>query len=1089
MTLCPSEALLDGLLNEDIEGMELAQIEVHVETCLRCQGHLDDLTRVARWQVAEPASTSIERPEVNETIDQQFPSPQAERPVVADARDADPDETLQPDGAENVACHSESRGANADHPTIPGYEILQRLGRGGHGRRLQGPAPRPEPPGRPEDDPRRQPGADATTWPGSASRPRRSRGCGHPNIVQIYDIGEADGLPFVSLELLEGGGLDDRLAGTPQPGRPAAELVADPGPGRPCRPPGRDHPPRPQAGQRPVHRRTACPRSPTSAWPSGSTRTISQTETGQIMGTPSYMAPEQARGIARTSDPAADIYALGAILYEMLTGRPPFKGETPMETVRQVIDDEPVPPSRLVPRVPRDLETICLKCLHKEPHKRYDSARALADDLERYLDGEPIKARPAPHWDCAARWARRNPFTAAAAVLVASILVATIVSAFRHEQSVASRQTAALFLMDKADAARSQAEVERAQLELSEFLPSVNNESRLKPIADRIFAKRELIGERLADMRREESKRGERDAAHARFEKFCELRDATQVYAAHLTVLDPAEHKNALRATAHAALAVFGKDPSGPATAWQLAEPAVGPLESDEATQVREGCYDLLLILSEVEGPFDGLKILDCAARLHPEPTTAYHELRALCLGRTNDKSGRAREEVLARSAKPTRAFDHLLIGREKVARGQQRSRGHLTPGDFREAIRSAETALQLDPNQLGAYLLLAVVQYNSGQFSEAKRSLNACFRTAPDLLGLYLFRARISGDEGSQALRHINDSAATAPEWKREAAKSFDAAKADYRRALGLHPDSSFRYVLLVNRGGMYLQADRLDQALEDLEAAVNLNPKLYHAHALLAQVYHRQGKLDLAARSLDLAIERQPELPDLFRARAFLVSRAHEKGGSKFRDATPEKQARAIGDLKEAIRLEPANSSQARDDHVELGRLFFATGQTKEALAAYEAAIRIDPNDPGPLRLRALALLELERFDEVLAASDAFLSHGKLSTDMLAIRGQARFARKDFTGAIADDTVALTLSPGAPELLDQRGWAYLFSEGFRLALADFDAAIQLDSGLGHAYSGRGLARVALGSWREALADADTAIRLASTTEMQRAL
>jgi WD40 repeat protein/Flp pilus assembly protein TadD len=263
----------------------------------------------------------------------------------------------------------------------------------------------------------------------------------HPHIVQIHAVGQCAGSPFLVLELVEGRNLAQWLAGTPRPARQAAELVETL-----ARAIHSAH------RQGVVHRDltpgnilfTADDRPKITDF--GLAKLVIgggdlRTQTGELLGTPSYMAPEQAAGRHQAIGAATDVYALGAILYEVLTGRPPFKAESPLETLRQVIADEPVAPSRLRRKLPHDLETVCLKCLHKEPAQRYASAEALADDLRRFLDGRAILARRSSTLERGWRWCRRNPLlaatsiAAAAAVLILAVGAAAAAWTFRAQRN------------------------------------------------------------------------------------------------------------------------------------------------------------------------------------------------------------------------------------------------------------------------------------------------------------------------------------------------------------------------------------------------------------------------------------------------------------------------------------------------------------------------------------------------------------------------------------------------------------------------------------------------------------------------------
>lgn len=243
----------------------------------------------------------------------------------------------------------------------------------------------------------------------------------HPNIVQIYEVGEHDGRHYLALEYVDGGTLEDRLNGIPMAPAAAASLVKTLATGlQAAHDRGIIH-----RDLKPANILLTADGTPKIADFGLAKRLDGQgvrTRTGVVMGTPSYMAPEQALGLKRELSPSADIYALGAILYELLTGRPPFLGETPLETLDQLCNAEPVAPRQLQPKVPADLETICLQCLRKAPRRRYASSRALAEDLQRFLDHEPILGRAVSRRERLWRWCRRKP-SQAALVAVSTLAV------------------------------------------------------------------------------------------------------------------------------------------------------------------------------------------------------------------------------------------------------------------------------------------------------------------------------------------------------------------------------------------------------------------------------------------------------------------------------------------------------------------------------------------------------------------------------------------------------------------------------------------------------------------------------------------
>jgi WD40 repeat protein/predicted Ser/Thr protein kinase len=391
-----------------------------------------------------------------------------------------------PDAAE--AATLPPPGAPADRPeanlrpVVLGYEILSELGRGGMGVVYQAR----------QKSLNRVVALKVILAGGHAGEDELARFrleaealalLRHPNIVQIYEVGTHEGRPFLALEFLEGGSLAGQLEkGTPTPPAAAALVEALARAMHAAHARGIVH--RDLKPENVLLDRDGTPKIMDFGLAKRLEDKAGQTASDAVVGTPSYMAPEQAEGKSRLVGPAADVYALGAILYRLLAGRPPFQGPTTMDVLMQVVADEPVPPRRLCLQVPRDLETVCLKCLRKQPGDRYPDALELAEDLRRFQGGEPIRARAVGRAERLLKWARRRPALAAAFGLGVLVLLSGLGGA------------GAVWLWQRAESALEEATATRDQLAVEKQITEAALE-REKVAKDRLDeARRDL--ERLS---------------------------------------------------------------------------------------------------------------------------------------------------------------------------------------------------------------------------------------------------------------------------------------------------------------------------------------------------------------------------------------------------------------------------------------------------------------------------------------------------------------------------------------------------------------------------------------------------------------
>jgi serine/threonine-protein kinase len=957
-------------------------------------------------------------------------------------------------------------------PLLPGYRLLRELGRGGMGvvyLAYQQGAGRHVALKMIRTGEQAGPEALARFRAEIAAAARLN----HEHIVAVYDVGEADGRPYFTMELVEGGSLDRAVAGKPQPARPAAALVeALARAVQHAHERGvvhRDLKPSNVLLQTPeVRARSVSEGNATLAHASGSDSARNpfvpkiadfglaklldgqggRTHTQAVLGTPCYMAPEQAGGRTKQVGPAADIYALGAILYECLTGRPPFLGDGVDDILSQVRTAEPTPVRRLQPRAPRDLETICLKCLEKDPRRRYRSAAALADDLRRWLDGRPILARPTTAPERLLKWARRHPALAAlwgvsfAAALAAAGLWTWLAQSEAQRRAAASRLAAHNY-EEAMQHARAQSDV--SDDDLAELVAAVSAARHAEATLDGVPGVDEqraqitrLLAELLPELQSrrllaqlEKVPRETRlhptgfgwDSEHAD-QQYCRIFQdfgldldgpSAEQAAAALCARPGAERlAAALDHWADVLRGVRGPD----AAARRRRRLAVARLVDADAMRGalrRALADDDAAALKRLAG--------EAAAADLPPPTAA---LLADALARCGDPADAVAVLERAWKSQPGDFLVNYQLGVYLRAAG----------GDARgRAVGFLRAATALRPGNAGAWLELGNAQLEQGQLAEAVDSYRAAVRLKPGY-------AQGHSNLGN-ALRLRGD---------------LKAAAEHCLKAIELEPAYPLAYQ---NLAVVLLAGGDRDGAVRLAGEALKRLPTLAAAHNTLGAARLEQRRFAEAAEEFGEAVRLQPDFAEAQRN----LGVALKKAG---------RAAEALDALRAAVRLEPRSA----EAHHSLGRLLNELKRPDEAAAELREAVRLDPDHALAQSLLAGLLCYQRDADGALRACAEAL---RVRPDLAEAHYNRAFAlmqKQRGDEAIEAAQKAVRLRPDLAEAHNLLGLLLWQFRGDRAAaVACFREAVKRDprladawANLGHALREGGDPDGALAAYRSAV-------------------